>query len=98
METRDGREVQMSRPARVSRAWGGGRSGKTKQPRASHLLPPCRLQPSTPLNVAGELINRTLPRLGQGYLDALVRSCAREWLKGAGLVRFQDVLGGWEPW
>lgn len=54
--------------------------------------------PSIPLNIAGELINRTLPRLGQGYLDALVRSCAREWLKGAGLVRFQDVLGGWEPW
>lgn len=103
METRDGREIQMSRPARVSRAWGGGRSGKTKQPRASHLLPTCRLQPSIPLpsiplNIAGELINRTLPRLGQGYLDALVRSCAREWLKGAGLVRFQDVLGGWEPW
>lgn len=31
METRDGREIQMLRPARVSRAWGGGRSGKTKQ-------------------------------------------------------------------
>lgn len=49
METRDGREIQMSPPGRVSRAWGGGRSGKTKQPRASHLLPPCRLQPSIPL-------------------------------------------------
>lgn len=59
METRDGREIQMSRPARVSRAWGGGRSGKTKQqgftakglpppPTSSHLLPPSRLQPSIP--------------------------------------------------
>lgn len=42
METRDGREIQMSRPARVSRAWGGGRSGKTKQQgfTAKGLLPP----------------------------------------------------------
>lgn len=75
METGDGREIQMSRPARVSRAWGGGRSGKTKQhgftakglpppPTSSHQVdcnhasPDSPPSPSSPLNIAGELINR----------------------------------------
>lgn len=116
METRDGREIQMSRPARVSRAWGGGRSGKTKQqgftakgftakglpppPTSSHQVdcnhpsPDSPPSPSIPLNIAGELINRTLPRLGQGYLDALVRSCVKE--AGTGCVsKTSKVAGSW---
>lgn len=70
---------------------------RASQPRASHLLPPPPTKSTAtihPLNIAGELINRTLPRLGQGYLDALVRSCVKE--AGTGCVsKTSKVAGGW---
>lgn len=74
-----------------------GAVGEVERP--SSQGPPTSPSPSISLNIAGELINRTLPRLGQGYLRCTRTELRARVVEGGGtwcVSKTSKVAGSWE--